>query len=416
MRSLGDHLLRGNYHVFHYIGHGSFSEGRGDGVLALEDEEGRSRLASGERLAYLLGNHRSLRLVFLNACEGARTSQDDPFAGIAMTLMRTGGIPAVVAMQFSITEDAAIAFARGFYTALSTARPVDAAVTQGRMAIFSSDNDVEWGKPVLFMRAVDGILFDLQGIGAGEPARARLGGLYARAEELLAGGSWIEAIACCEEIRAIDAGYRDVGDLLARAREELARQAQGERLARSYREAMEAAVRHNWQEAIKGFRTVLELDPSHGGAGQQLALAQEQQEAEERAQREEEARQSELARLYRRAEARAQSAEWGEAAKLYGAVLALEPSYRDVEAKLAEAQRQQHLADRYAQALEHLQSQCWQEAIEGFRAIVEIDPNYHGPDHGNAAALLARARQEKERIELPSPPAAGPRRPTTLPE
>jgi hypothetical protein len=168
--ALADHLLRGQYHVFHYIGHAGFDQRRQDGVLVLEDGTGRGRLASGERLAVLLGNHPAMRLALLNACEGARTSSDDPFAGTATTLVRTGGVPAVIAMQFPITDEAAVTFARGFYTALSVGRPVDAAVTQARLAVFAQGSDVAWGTPVLYLRASDGRIFDVERAAAPEPA------------------------------------------------------------------------------------------------------------------------------------------------------------------------------------------------------------------------------------------------------
>jgi hypothetical protein len=168
--ALADCLLRGQYHVFHYIGHAGFDEHSQDGFLMLEDEERRGFRASGERLAVLLGNHPAMRLALLNACEGARTSCDDPFAGTATALVRTGGVPAVIAMQFAITDEAAVTFARGFYAALSVGRPVDAAVTQARLAIFAEGNDVEWGKPVLYMRAPDGRIFDVEAVPAEELA------------------------------------------------------------------------------------------------------------------------------------------------------------------------------------------------------------------------------------------------------
>ncbi|MCB0127848.1 MAG: SUMF1/EgtB/PvdO family nonheme iron enzyme, partial [Caldilineaceae bacterium] len=39
--------------------------------------------------------------------------------------------------------------------------PVDAALCEARKAIYAAGNDIEWGTPVLYMRAVDGDLFDL---------------------------------------------------------------------------------------------------------------------------------------------------------------------------------------------------------------------------------------------------------------
>ncbi|HEX6867154.1 MAG TPA: ABC transporter substrate-binding protein, partial [Candidatus Limnocylindrales bacterium] len=70
-------------------------------------------------------------------------------------------IPAVIAMQFEITDRAAIIFAGEFYAVLAEGQPVDAAVTQARLLVFADDNDVEWGTPVLFLRVQDGVLFDV---------------------------------------------------------------------------------------------------------------------------------------------------------------------------------------------------------------------------------------------------------------
>lgn len=161
LQNLREQLLKRPYHIFHFIGHGGFDQANEDGVLVFEDTNGSSNRVSGERVAVTLGNHRTLRLAILNACEGARTSEQDPFAGTAMTLLRTGNLPAVVAMQFEITDSAAIDFANGFYGALATGRPVDAAVGQGRQAIFAHNNDVEWSTPVLYTRAADGRLFEM---------------------------------------------------------------------------------------------------------------------------------------------------------------------------------------------------------------------------------------------------------------
>lgn len=156
-----EQLLKRTYHIFHFIGHGGFDTNQEDGILIFENAGGFANRVSGERLAVILGNHRTLRVVVLNACEGARTSEQDPFAGAAMTLVRTGNLPAVIAMQFEITDRAAIDFASGFYSALAACRPVDAAMSQGRQAIFAADNDVEWSTPVLYLRAADGVIFQI---------------------------------------------------------------------------------------------------------------------------------------------------------------------------------------------------------------------------------------------------------------
>jgi CHAT domain-containing protein len=112
----------GPWHVFHFVGHGDFDVAREEGAIALTDgETGREHLLRSRDLARLLDGHRHLRLVFLNSCEGARGSEGDPFSGTAATLVHNR-IPAVVAMQYEITDKAAIEFSRSFYEALAGGR------------------------------------------------------------------------------------------------------------------------------------------------------------------------------------------------------------------------------------------------------------------------------------------------------
>jgi len=171
LAALQRRLQGGPYHIFHFIGHGGFDKKTEEGVLVLEDEQRRGWLADGHRIGALLHDHRSLRLAVLNSCEGARNSKTDPFAGVATTLIRQG-IPAIVAMQFEITDDAAITFAGEFYAALARGFPVDAAVAEGRKAIYLRPNDVEWGTPVLYTRAPDGVLFEVTGSPQPEATRS----------------------------------------------------------------------------------------------------------------------------------------------------------------------------------------------------------------------------------------------------
>jgi hypothetical protein len=149
-----------DYHVFHYIGHGGFDKDADTGVLLLENERHLGHRVSGQRLATILGSHQSLRLAVLNACEGARTSRRDPFAGVAASLVRRE-VPAVIAMQFEITDKTAVLFAGQFYKALARGYTVDAALAWARLAIFADGNDIEWGTPVLIMRSPDGRIFEV---------------------------------------------------------------------------------------------------------------------------------------------------------------------------------------------------------------------------------------------------------------
>lgn len=130
--------MDGEWHVLHFVGHGDFDPGRDEGVLALEREDGRADLVSARRLVDLLRQARPMpRLVVLNSCAGAATGAGDLFSGTAAALVR-GGVPAVAAMQYKISDDAAVAFARGFYAAIARGRGVDDAVSSGRAAIIGT--------------------------------------------------------------------------------------------------------------------------------------------------------------------------------------------------------------------------------------------------------------------------------------
>ncbi|MDC0771347.1 tetratricopeptide repeat protein [Streptomyces sp. HD] len=152
-------LRAGGVHVFHFIGHGAYLKEWRDGVLFLEDRQGRERRTSGGEIGGLLHDN-GVRLAVLNACEGGRGDDSDLFAGTAQSLVQRG-LPAVVAMQFAITDTAAIEFAREFYDSIAGGHPLDAAVYEGRRAILNEASSFEWGTPVLYSRAPDGRIFDV---------------------------------------------------------------------------------------------------------------------------------------------------------------------------------------------------------------------------------------------------------------
>jgi len=147
-------------HVLHFVGHGGFSDLRGEGVLIFEDEAGNGVPVGGPSLAYFLQDHPSLRLAVLNACNGARSSSENTFAGTAQVLVQHG-VPAVIAMQSEVMDETACAFAEKFYRALAAGLPVDACVGEVRRAL-AAEHNPEWGTPVLYLRATDGRLFALE--------------------------------------------------------------------------------------------------------------------------------------------------------------------------------------------------------------------------------------------------------------
>ena len=167
-RSLRERLRDGSYHILHYVGHSAFTDA-GEGLLFLSNDDGSAAQITEAVLTNLLGDQTSLRLVVLNSCEGARTTLTDPFAGIATSIVQLG-VPAVIAMQFTISDRAAITFADELFTSLIGRQyPVDAAVAEARKAVFTEVNEIEWATPVLFMRASNGQLFDFMAAPASIP-------------------------------------------------------------------------------------------------------------------------------------------------------------------------------------------------------------------------------------------------------
>jgi hypothetical protein len=156
-------MLRQEFHILHYDGHAFFSEEQQTGAICLEDDQKNTHQVSGETLAaYLDGS--SIRLVVLAACQSGMDSPEKRFSGIAQGLLKTSSLPAAVAMQFSVRDDAAIAFNRGFYGALGDGFPIEASVVEGRKAILQVLADdpfaaPDWATPVLFMRSQTGMLF-----------------------------------------------------------------------------------------------------------------------------------------------------------------------------------------------------------------------------------------------------------------
>jgi tetratricopeptide (TPR) repeat protein len=273
----------GPWHVFHFVGHGDFDMAAQEGLIAFTEKgRGRRHLLRSRDLARLLDGHPSLRLVFLNSCEGARGSEGDPFSGTAATLVRRG-IPAVVAMQYQITDEAAIEFSSAFYESLADGLPVDAAVTEARVAV-SMDSMLEWGTPVLYMRSPDGRLFDIStetspseqslGIASQEEMlerqeqadkeierRNRLDELYGRARRSYQNQDWQGVIDVFEQIRADDPVYPDSERLLASARDSMEAQERARRTAAIYAEGQRHMNAKEWQQALECFEEVQRLEP-----------------------------------------------------------------------------------------------------------------------------------------------------------
>jgi hypothetical protein len=178
-QALSDALLESAFHVMHFAGHGAFAHG--EGYIALNTAGRKADIVDAQSFSRLLGNHHSLRLVVLNSCSTGRTDSHRAFVGLAPALV-SQGVPAVIAMRHPVVDEQAAAFAHEFYQQLCTGEnsgQVDVALTHARnmLAVLYPRSDA-WAAPMLFTHAVDGVLFDLSELIAGQtgadPARAAL--------------------------------------------------------------------------------------------------------------------------------------------------------------------------------------------------------------------------------------------------
>ncbi|MEO6510592.1 MAG: CHAT domain-containing protein, partial [Nocardioides sp.] len=155
---LGQWLRAHPTHVLHFVGHGDFDVALREGVVYFQDDQGRSSAVTSSILGPYVRDHDPLRMIVLNACRSARVDGNDPFGGMAQGLVQQDAT-AVIAMQFPISDRAAVRFTGEFYGALVDGLPVDQAVSSARKALLADFGD-EWATPVLFMRSPDGNIFE----------------------------------------------------------------------------------------------------------------------------------------------------------------------------------------------------------------------------------------------------------------
>lgn len=135
------------WHIFHFIGHGGFDPMTQTAHLVLACEDGLADPIRSAELAPLLADQRSLRLAVLNACQGA-ASGAGAFSSLAAGLVRQG-LPAVVAMQQAVVDEAAVEFGHSFYQALGEGLALETCLAEARKALLVCRGTLEWSIPAL---------------------------------------------------------------------------------------------------------------------------------------------------------------------------------------------------------------------------------------------------------------------------
>lgn len=397
-------LRRNDYHAFHYIGHGGYDPQVDDGVLVLEGPNGRGQQVSGQDLGVLLHDHRTLRLAVLNSCEGARGGRTDPYSGTAQSLVRQG-VPAVVAMQFEITDAAAITLARSFYEAVADGYPLDAAMAEARKAVRNQPNPVEWGTPVLYLRAPDGRIFDVPSGKSAKPAPGKMSGIvsdaltaksdtaveprddpdYTAALAAYFTERWDEAVELLTRVVERYPDHSQAAERLTEARRQ-------QQLAGWDADARQAAEEGRWAETVEALEHLSAEMPDVPDIAQRLKHARTKHEIT--------SLQADLVRMH-------SARHWSAVIAIGEQLAELDPSLADpdglvtaAQAELAEAA----LADRYRAGLLQLDRGDLETAAETFAAIEAERPGYR-----DTAALLARARgHQPDQTAADQQPSPGP--------
>jgi hypothetical protein len=142
-------LNSGRYNVMFYAGHGVPAPD--GGMLFLSP----TATINGTELAQVLARV-GVKLAVFNACWGAlpdqRSGQTIPRSSLAEVLLHHG-VPAVLAMRDSITDDEALAFIQTFAQALAERLTIDQAVAIARQNLLTlfKFNQQAWTLPVLYM-------------------------------------------------------------------------------------------------------------------------------------------------------------------------------------------------------------------------------------------------------------------------
>ncbi len=153
--SLAKKLETQRYDIVHYIGHGDIVK---DGLVSIRllDDDGQEVWVAADEFASAFRSSK-VRLVVLNCCLAAAASPHHSLSGAAPFLTQRQ-VPAVVAMRYEITNEAAVCFSRWFYEALFGDKcdgRVDLAVDEARSALFRNAQQTgirSFVTPVLYIK------------------------------------------------------------------------------------------------------------------------------------------------------------------------------------------------------------------------------------------------------------------------
>lgn len=170
---LFDKLRRGKTpHVLHWLGHGGVDMKGRPSLRLADDEDGEEVWITAEALARELNPHfyEELRLVILEACEGAKAGM----LGSAAEELAKAGADAVVAHLWPVKTDVARQCSTEIYRSLTRAGSVGdigTAVAGARRTLLTQS--AEAFSPILFLRGSDSVVFDFSRRRVAKPSGRR---------------------------------------------------------------------------------------------------------------------------------------------------------------------------------------------------------------------------------------------------
>jgi hypothetical protein len=164
LSALQERLRESSPQVLHLLCHGELSD-TGQGTrsdLLFTHQDGYMQRVSAFDLAPALTLAPDLQLVVLQACYAGSTptatlvsalgngeTERMALESVALAIVRQG-VPAVVAMQGEVAQDAAAAFVRACYRVLGRGGSLDQAIAAGRIAMHAAGGLADWGLPLVY--------------------------------------------------------------------------------------------------------------------------------------------------------------------------------------------------------------------------------------------------------------------------
>jgi hypothetical protein len=240
--------------LLHFIGHGRFVNGKGELGLAPRDPKNPFDWYTADQLYLALENAKdTLRLVVLQSCQGADTGWGIGYKSLADEIVQKG-IPAVVAMQYKVTNESATSFAKAFYEALQDNPRLDLAVTEGRRNMLRAatgredeeKKSLNFVMPVLFAVKSDMLLIDMKKMPRQDPLPSSPGNSSNNALGWII--STIETIECYKNTPTM---LRYASNSMRKAQQAVQSSGYGKMLGPYLNDAQTAFDQRNWDEALE---------------------------------------------------------------------------------------------------------------------------------------------------------------------